>query len=302
MALTKEQKVYIDNHFMSLAILGMKDRMSGIDITDNGIWEPYTEAMSTLESIRDSETLMQDVRGYVDDRLNQDKQLENSIYEKFAEFRYMKRQKELNKENKKETNTDRRELNMKNMKYPFTLVDNTEEHVILKNEAKSSLDVARFPYVNSQCDYITVTKGRNHILTIINENGGTFDFHWGERGYSLVTEAHDLLRKKVVEFVEKECAISLEVRTIENPVKAHIFYNSNFGLWQGKLIYRNGETANVWDKSCCDEIDMAEYLTRYNENFDFEHLEHGIAQTGIDVWYMGEEKTKDITRSEGRSR
>lgn len=105
-----------------------------------------------------------------------------------------------------------------------------------------------------------------------------------------------------MEFVEKECVISLDVQTIENPVKAHIFYNSNFGLWQGKLIYRNGETANVWDKSSCNEFEMAEFLTKYNENFDFEHLEHRIALTGIDVWYMGEEKTKDITRSEDRSR
>lgn len=191
---------------------------------------------------------------------------------------------------------------MINSKYPFTLVDNTNEQVILKNEAKTSLDVARFPYVSSQCDYITVTKGKNHILTIINENGSTFDFHWGERGYSLVSEAHDLLRKKVVEFVEKECAISLDVLTIENPVKAHIFYNSNFGLWQGKLIYRDGETANVWDKSSCNEFEMAEFLTRYNENFDFEHLEHGIAQTGIDVWYMEEQKSKIVSKSDDRSR
>lgn len=52
----------------------------------------------------------------------------------------------------------------------FKLIENTNKQVIIKVDAGDTLSIARHPYVNINYDYITVTKGIDHTLTIIKKD------------------------------------------------------------------------------------------------------------------------------------
>lgn len=91
----------------------------------------------------------------------------------------------------------------------FKLIENTNKQVILKVDAGDTLSIARHPYVNINYDYITVTKGIDHTLTIIKKDGKTFSFSWGFTGYTLVSDNLHRLRREVCDYIER-CGISLE--------------------------------------------------------------------------------------------
>lgn len=91
----------------------------------------------------------------------------------------------------------------------FELVEDNDSVVVLKVNADDPLTVALNPYVNATYDYISVTKGENHILTIVKKDGSTFSFHWGISGYTLICDELELLRKKVLHTI-KLCDIKIE--------------------------------------------------------------------------------------------
>lgn len=53
----------------------------------------------------------------------------------------------------------------------FRLVQNTEDLVVLEVAVYSSLEIALHPYLNTDWKYISVSKGVNNTLTIIDKNG-----------------------------------------------------------------------------------------------------------------------------------
>jgi hypothetical protein len=92
----------------------------------------------------------------------------------------------------------------------FELYSFSDEQVILKVNAKTPLDVAKHPYVQSNYEYITVTRGDNHILSIIYETGKTESFSWSRNGSTCVSENKKRLRSEVVDFISS-CGIALEL-------------------------------------------------------------------------------------------
>lgn len=167
-------------------------------------------------------------------------------------------------------------------KYPFELVEREPHQVIIRVVANDNLTIAKNPYISSKMDYITVTRGEKHILTVINKDGTTFSFHWGSGGYTLISESTERLKKAVVAFIEEDNHISLEWDDgrIDS---ASIFYNQNFNSWQLTLRgNRNGRTCEAFirDKNSNNVEDMIQY-SRYYLNVAWEK---GKAQTGIDVW------------------
>jgi hypothetical protein len=84
--------------------------------------------------------------------------------------------------------------------------------------------VAQYPFLSSDYAYITVTRGKNHILTVIHSNGTKFDFHWGESGHTLISDGLELLRQNVIAFIG-QCRIILDYDGFE-PKKATIYYNN----------------------------------------------------------------------------
>lgn len=109
------------------------------------------------------------------------------------------------------------------LKSVFSIVANDLEKVVIKVDAKDSLTVAMNPYVKSSYDYITVTKGSDHILTVIKESGDTFSFHWGSSGYTLICDELEMLKRKVVEFLDREnVPIELNFNTVTS---VEVYYN-----------------------------------------------------------------------------
>lgn len=170
-----------------------------------------------------------------------------------------------------------------NTNYPFKVIQNTPAQVVLQNTAKTGLDVALHPYVSTDVDYITVTKGDNHNCTVINTKGNTYNFHWGKNGYTLVSENVQMLKQAVMNFISSQ-GIALDVCTIMQPNKARIFYNNNFRKWQATLSFPDSSKEQYyWSKTATNQNDMLKEITKVFNN-TFSELTHSIAPTGIDVW------------------
>ena len=166
----------------------------------------------------------------------------------------------------------------------FELVANTNEEVILKINANSSLDIAKHPYIALDYDYITVTKGENHTLTIIRKDGTTFSFDWGLSGYTLITDNLERLKRKTVEFIQSQ-GVSLEVKTTGKPNKVEIFYNSNLKTWQASLCYVGiRKKEHYYSNNANNELEVLDEIREiYNSAFG-NTLIKSKAETGIDVW------------------
>lgn len=167
--------------------------------------------------------------------------------------------------------------------YPFEVYERTPKQVIIKVLAKDSLTVAKYPYVSAEWDYITVTRGTEHILTVIKKDGSKFDFHWGERGYTLISDGLQELKKAVIAFLEQEQHILLgwDDGKVD---EASICYNRNFTAWQLSLTgYRDGcrICTYVRDEKSKSIDDMKAFVKPFVKARTWEY---GKAQTGIDIW------------------
>lgn len=179
------------------------------------------------------------------------------------------------------------------MKSVFTLEERTPDQVIVKvNAVNDPLVIARHPYIDSKMAYITVTRGENHVFTVINHDGTTWSIEWGERGHTLISRSTELLKEKVVEYIERECQIMLEWDDGEVD-GATIYYNPNFKKWQltleGTRKYHNYlRSAILSDTAKCKEDMMA-----FAEKFIVcNGWQYNKAVTGIDTWKAIEPKKK----------
>ena len=58
------------------------------------------------------------------------------------------------------------------MKKPiFTFEDINDEVIVLKVNCNSPLEAAKNPYVDMTYDYISLTRGLDHILTVVDKQG-----------------------------------------------------------------------------------------------------------------------------------
>ena len=81
------------------------------------------------------------------------------------------------------------------------LVKTTNDSVVVQNLCKTSLDVALNPEFSLEYDYFTITRGDNHVFTVIKKDGSTWDFDWGARGSTLISEGTRRLKEKVLNFL-----------------------------------------------------------------------------------------------------
>ena len=107
----------------------------------------------------------------------------------------------------------------------FRLVQNTEDLVVLEVAVHSPLEVALHPYLNTDWKYISVSKGVNNTLTIIDKDGKSKmyqinHFSSKDRVKELPVQISKL-RKKVLETIFKY-GILIEVPSLELPEKLQI--------------------------------------------------------------------------------
>lgn len=116
----------------------------------------------------------------------------------------------------------------------FRLVQNTEDLVVLKVAVYSPLEVALHPYLNTDWKYISVSKGINNTLTIVDKSGKSKmyqinHFSSKDRIKELPVQISNL-RKKVLEAIFKY-GILIEVPSLELPEKLQIKQTSFGGAY-----------------------------------------------------------------------
>lgn len=154
----------------------------------------------------------------------------------------------------------------------------TKEQIIIKVNADDPLTVARHPYLNSNMAYITLTRGRKHIFTVINKDGSTWDFYFGEGGHTIIGEATEKLKRSVLEFINDN-NIPIEYCG-GTPVAATVYYNKNYQKWQ-LTVETTKKDFHFWaDKA----TDMKSAMKVFGTMVKAKEWKHDIAVTGIDVW------------------
>lgn len=168
----------------------------------------------------------------------------------------------------------------------FQLEEVTPKQVIVKVNADDPLTIARHPYIDANMAYITVTRGKNHILTVIRKDGSTFSFSFGASGHTVISDNLERLKCEVLQFIADQNILIKHTGVI--PETAVIYYNDFFKAWQlqfepGPVIHHNREVSSHEDmiEACRPIVEAKEW-------------KHEIAVTGIDVWRAVNPKYKLI--------
>ena len=164
----------------------------------------------------------------------------------------------------------------------FELVKYDNQKAILEVKEVSNLTIAEFPFISSKMDYITVTRGRNHVMTVINRDGSTWSVNWGENGCTMCSDSVNALKWAVVDFFQKDCGILLDLTVDNSQIKeATVYYNSNFRKWQLNLRVGPYQSQNIWFDDCKDENDA---IIKAGKYIGCRSWSYRRAQTGIDTW------------------
>lgn len=105
----------------------------------------------------------------------------------------------------------------------FKMVMSDEDKVIIEVMADTPLKTAMYPFVSGEYKYLTLTRGRHHILTIVDKDNTTFAFGWGCKGDTCVSERLRLLKANVLQFVKDNNILI----NCSNPTSAIITYCDN---------------------------------------------------------------------------
>lgn len=155
------------------------------------------------------------------------------------------------------------------MKSIFELAADKDDVAVIKVNAESNLDCALHPYVDLTYDYISVTKGDDHIMCVFKKDGSSFDFEWGSNGSTLVCKRLSELKRKAIGFLANENHIFIGLRG-EKVSGAMVFYNKNFKNWQLSVDGSEGGHDYVILK---DASDIDEALGKAKEFVSFEKWE-----------------------------
>ncbi len=139
----------------------------------------------------------------------------------------------------------------------FELVSDNNTQVVLKVHAKDPLTVAMNPYVSGNMEYITITKGYDHVMTVINNDCKKWSIDWGQRGYTLIGPNTERLKMEVLKFIN-ELNISIEYQN--QPVeRVNVYYNDWMKKWEVSITPEVGpHIAHFSEKAKCLEDIMIE--------------------------------------------
>lgn len=163
--------------------------------------------------------------------------------------------------------------------FEFVKADNSK--AILKVKELSTLMIAEHPYMNSKMDYITITRGKQHTMTVINKDGSTWSVDWGDHGCTLCSDSVDSLKWAARDFFQEECGILLDFCFRNDKIDdARIFYNDYFNAWQLSLSGL-GKNQSIRFKDADNEEDVMVKAELYIGKHNWVYKR---ARTGIDMW------------------
>lgn len=116
----------------------------------------------------------------------------------------------------------------------FRLAQNTEDLVVLEVAVYSPLEIALHPFLSTDWKYISISKGINNTLTIIDKSGKSKMYqinHFSSKDHIKELPVQILkLRKKVLEAIFKY-GILIEAPSLELPEKLQIKQTSFGGVY-----------------------------------------------------------------------
>ena len=160
-------------------------------------------------------------------------------------------------------------MKYENLKKIFSIKEVDNNQVIVKVKANNPLTVARFPFVNSDMAYITITRGENHIVTIIKKNGSTFDFSFGISGKTCICDSLELLKENLLHFIKQnDIIIDYAGGKI---TRAEIYYNNSsyYKKWQ-----LNTNKFNYWSDTATNAEEMIEECKKFINAKKWEKIEN----------------------------
>ena len=159
------------------------------------------------------------------------------------------------------------------------LVHVDESKVVVKFKELSNLEKAMTSWVLPNAEYVTITRGRDHIMTIIRNDGSSWSIEWGDSGCTVMSKSLIESRNRIVDFIEQECYILLN---ITKATKATVLYNRHVCSWQITLRDCRGTEEIVWNKDFDNEYDTIELANKIiGKDCAWKK---GISQTGINIW------------------
>jgi hypothetical protein len=175
-------------------------------------------------------------------------------------------------------------MKYENLNKIFSIKEVNFNHVVIKVKANSPLTVARFPFVNSEMAYITITRGKHHVVTITKKDGKTFGFSFGEGSRTLICDSLELLKENLLYFIDQN-NILIDYAGGEI-TRAEIYYNNSFSYrkWQlttNKFCY--------WSDTATNEEEMIEECEKFIVAKKWEKVEN------CNVGYVFEAKNFKVT-------
>lgn len=157
----------------------------------------------------------------------------------------------------------------------FSLEEVDYNQVIIKVHGDSPLKVAQFPFISGEYAYITVTRGEDHLLKVIKNDGSSFSFHWGMGGHTLISDELEELKEQVMVFIQQNHIIlNYDGGSVTS---AKIYNNYNYDKWQLSLEPIGGIYWSITAQNEQDMIKEVEQLGILAKQWKYE-------KTSLDTW------------------
>lgn len=151
------------------------------------------------------------------------------------------------------------------MEQALKIKEVTKDMVILEVNAKDALAVARNPWLDSKDAYITVTRGKHHAMSVIDEDGHAriSSLEWGGNSHTMTDEIGNMLKKAVIAEIEAN-RIPYDARVEPNavPCSVKVFYNINYKKWQATLEFEFECQEQLWWFDDCYDYEKAIEIVR----------------------------------------
>ena len=133
------------------------------------------------------------------------------------------------------------------------IIENNIDCVLLKIKDNKQVDLLKLGYFNGNEEYIRLTKGNNHTCTIVEKNGDTYNWYWGEDGFTLVSDSTQKRGKLIESCIVDDFNIyigsnmqkildTLYIKSLED-TKNNSFYIKvmYFNEKDNKCVHKDGE-------------------------------------------------------------
>lgn len=91
------------------------------------------------------------------------------------------------------------------------LIENNNKYVLLKiKDNVSKINLIKIDGFNGCEEIIKLTKGDNHICTILAKDNKSYSWEWGTNGFTLISNGMKLKQKTIVNCIKNDFKINIE--------------------------------------------------------------------------------------------